>query len=155
MAAWHPLMPLAFKQPHPLSHCLRSTCRPIQSSVMMSRGHWQIARSRWAGGDDSRVTCRWQVLQSCVPAAALSPLNLAISAMTMVALLPLRPSLQLYTPVLAWAQRVMGIRLEPTDSIFGATLGEKTLEAVEKHLQVGWVTASWTEGALLGSAEPC
>lgn len=47
------------------------------------------------------------------------------------------PPLQLYAPVLQWAQRVMGIRLEPTDSIFGATLGEQTLVAVEKHLQVG------------------
>ncbi|PRW59691.1 ATP synthase mitochondrial F1 complex assembly factor 2 [Chlorella sorokiniana] len=42
---------------------------------------------------------------------------------------------QLYAPVLQWAQRVMGIRLEPTNSIFGATLGEQTLVAVEKHLQ--------------------
>lgn len=46
--------------------------------------------------------------------------------------------LQLHTPVLLWAQQRMGIRLEPTDSIFGACLGEDQLAAVENHLQVRW-----------------
>lgn len=78
------------------------------------------------------------LLNSCcvfTPAAS-SPLHGSIVPAPSSLPLP-RPAPQLYAPVLQWAQREMGIRLEPTESIFGATLGEKTLEKVEKHLQVG------------------
>lgn len=35
-----------------------------------------------------------------------------------------------------WALKEMNIRVEPTESIFGATLGEEVLTGVERYLQV-------------------
>ena len=51
--------------------------------------------------------------------------------------LPLPAGPQRHGPILAWAQQQMGIRLEPTHSIFGASFGEEQLAGVEAHLQVG------------------
>lgn len=49
--------------------------------------------------------------------------------------------LQHHGRVLDWAEQQMGVRLEPTDSIFGASLGQEQLAAVEAHMQVGWLEA--------------
>lgn len=67
--------------------------------------------------------------------------------------------------MLDWAGAELGIRLKPTESIFGATLGEEVLAAVERHLQVSaccgavlcWAlpSASWqgrVEGCWTGCA---
>ena len=44
---------------------------------------------------------------------------------------------QLYDPILDWVHGELGVRLDPTHSIFGAELGEEQLVGVERHLLVG------------------
>lgn len=44
-------------------------------------------------------------------------------------------ALQMYSPIVAWAERELGIELHITDSIFGAELSDAAVEGVRSFLQ--------------------